>query len=31
MSKDLTTSGDLAVSLYRDIGNGRPNLIADVN
>jgi|TARA_B110000027_G_scaffold132706_1_gene159454 hypothetical protein len=31
MSKDLTTSGDLAVSPYRDIGNGRPNLIVDVN
>jgi hypothetical protein len=29
-SKDLTMSGDLAVSPYRDIGNGRPNLEVDL-
>ena len=30
ISKDLTMSGDLAVSPYRDVGNGRPNLEVDV-
>ena len=30
ISKDLTMSGDLAVSPYRDVGNGRPNLEVDI-
>ena len=30
ISKDLTMSGDLAVSPYRDVGNGRPNLEVDM-
>lgn len=30
ISKDLTMSGDLGVSPYRDVGNGRPNLEVDV-
>ena len=30
MSKDLTISGNLAVSPYRDVGNGRPNLEVDI-
>ena len=29
-SKDLTISGNLAVSPYRDVGNGRPNLEVDI-
>ena len=30
ISKDLTMSGDLAVSPYRDVANGRPNLEVDI-
>ena len=30
MSKDLTISGNLGVSPYRDVGNGRPNLEVDI-
>jgi hypothetical protein len=30
ISKDLTMSGDLGVSPYRDVGNGRPNLEVDI-
>ena len=30
ISKDLTMSGNLGVSPYRDVGNGRPNLEVDV-
>ena len=30
ISKDLTISGDLDVSPYRDVGNGRPNLEVEV-
>ena len=30
ISKDLTISGNLAVSPYRDVGNGRPNLEVDI-
>ena len=29
MSKDLTLSGDLRVAPYRDVGNGRPNLLVE--
>ena len=29
MSNDLTLSGDLRVAPYRDIGNGRPNLLVE--
>ena len=31
MSKDLTISGKLSVTSYRDSGNGRPDLIVDKN
>ena len=31
MSKDLTISGDMHVSPYKDAGNGRPDLIVDPN
>ena len=31
MSKDLTLSGELRVTPYRDSGNGRPNLLVDPN
>ena len=30
ISKDLTISGNLGVSPYRDVGNGRPNLEVDI-
>ena len=30
ISKDLTISGNLGVSPYLDVGNGRPNLEVDI-